>query len=144
MIKRKTAAAFLVLAGILFLAHAVVPHHHHGNLICYAKSHCEGEDPAGNHESSPDNHHHDNDGCDVHCILKDPAVVGSILNSAGLKFVEKKSGHAGTDDITYCLSQDIPDQLWPEPVRRSLHPSPGFVYLSPTSPSTGLRAPPLV
>ena len=144
MIKRKTACAFLFLAGILFLAHAVVPHHHHGNLICYAKSHCEGENPGDNHGSSPDDHHHASDGCDDHCVLKDPAVVSSIQNSAGLILPEKKNGQAGTDDIIYSLNLENADQSGPEPPCRSLHPSPGYVYTSISSPSAGLRAPPLV
>jgi hypothetical protein len=43
MIRRTAAKAILIMAGILFLAHAVVPHHHHGNLICFVKSHCDND-----------------------------------------------------------------------------------------------------
>jgi len=144
MIKRKAAVAFLFIAGILFLVHAVVPHHHHGNLICFAKSHCTDEYPSGNRESSPDNHHHDNDGCDDHCVLKDPAVVSSTQNTAGSKIFEKKVSQPGTEDILYGLNPEKTDQPFPELIFMSLHPEAAFVYASLSSPSSGLRAPPLV
>jgi hypothetical protein len=144
MIKRKAAVAFLFIAGILFLAHAVVPHHHHGNLICFAKSHCTDECPSGNRESSPDDHHHDNDGCEDHCVLKDPAVVSSTQNSAGLKIFEKKVSQSGTEDLLYCLNPENADQPVPRLNFKSLHPKAAFVYTSLSSPSSGLRAPPLV
>lgn len=144
MIKRKTAVAFLFLAGILFLTHAVVLHHHHGNFICYSKSHCEGENPAGNQGSGPDDHHHDNGSCNDHCVLKDPAVVGSTQNPSGLKVFEKKSGQTGSEDLVGSLGSEYAVPPVTLLTCRSLHPETGFVYTAPSSPSSGLRAPPSV
>ncbi len=144
MIRRKTATAFLFFAGILFLAHAVVPHHHHGNLICFVKSHCEGENPSGNHGSSPDNHHHDNDGCDDNCVLKDPVIVSSNQPGNGNKLHDKEISHPGIDNLINGLqvteSGSPAGGLW-----HSLSAPPTiFTYSCISLPCSGLRAPPQV
>lgn len=63
MRKRLTALLPLYIAGIVMLAFAVIPHHHHNELICFTVSHC-GE------TSDTEHHHHDpfaaNEGCAKH------------------------------------------------------------------------------
>lgn len=144
MIKRTAATSFLLLAGILFLGHAVVPHHHHGNFICFAKSHCTGEEPDENPCSSPDNHHHDGgDGTDQ-CLLKDPAIVSSNQPGHFFKIPDKKISQPWNDNLTTGLQvyePASPDSgLW-----LSLSEPPGtFLHSSLSLPSSGLRAPPMV
>ena len=55
MFRRAVAISFLILANIVLLAVAVVPHHHHGDMICFATSHC----------------HHGHDGVDKSCCHHD-------------------------------------------------------------------------
>jgi hypothetical protein len=45
---------FIFMAGLIILAHAVVPHHHHDNIICIENTHCADD-------TSPHNHNYDND-----------------------------------------------------------------------------------
>jgi hypothetical protein len=142
MIKRTVATAFLILAGLLFLAHAVVPHHHHGNLICFTKSHCDNDNPGHDQGPAPDNHHHDGDEGSGHCVLKDPAVVSSNQITAGLKFIDKKSGQPGDDNIHYCLPVYTAIISVPELWSSLQSPPHASLYHSFSTASAGLRAPP--
>lgn len=144
MIKRAAAISFLILAGLLFLGHAVIPHHHHGNLICFVKSHCSGEEPAGDKGSTPDNHHHDGEDGTDQCLLKDPAIVSSNQTGESIKLIDQKISQPGKGNLINGLHVNEPlapaADLW-----YSLSAPPDiFPYSSPSSPSSGLRAPPTV
>jgi len=143
MIKH-TAASFLLMAGLLFLGHAVVPHHHHGNLICFIKSHCTGEEPAGDHGSSPDNHHHDGEDGDGHCVLKDPVVVSSNQLTAGLKLIDKKCSQPWGENLFVGLQANETGSPGTKLLYSLSAPPAIFLYSSLSSHSSGLRAPPTV
>ena len=144
MIKRKAVTSFLALAGILFLAHAVVPHHHHGNLVCFANSHCDYHGTESGHDNSPESHHHDGEDCSDHCILKDPVVLSSTQLTAGLKFFDKKCTPSGDDNLRSSWLADEAKApavgLWYSLSGPPVH----FLYSCFSSSSIGLRAPPAV
>jgi hypothetical protein len=144
MIKRRAAASFLLLAGILFLGHAVVPHHHHGNLICFVKSHCTDEYPAGGHSSSPDSHHHDGQEGPDQCLLKDPVIVSSNQTGASLKITDLKGNQLLSDNIFAALQANEPGLPATCLVQSLSAPPDIFLYHSLLSRSLGLRAPPVV
>lgn len=62
MRKKRTALLPLYVAGLIMLAFAVLPHHHHNEFICFTVSHCS-ETPV----TEQNQHHHDpfstNEGC---------------------------------------------------------------------------------
>ena len=67
--KKAIALTFILLANIILLAHAVIPHHEHDNmLICLFDSHC-GEYDATHSDSDCDHHH--NQACSDRCCLID-------------------------------------------------------------------------
>ena len=144
MIKRTLATAFLMLSGILFLAHAVIPHHHHGNRICFVKSHCANDDPEGDQGNKSDNHTHDGEDGSAVCIFKDPAVVSSNQLTGGLKFIKQNSCQPGFLAFHPGLLPDTrvfhnPVIAYFDPVYRT-----GYFYTSPSLASPALRAPPAV
>jgi len=144
MVKRTAATAFLMLAGILFLAHAVVPHHHHGNRICFVKSHCANDDLSDDHRTGSDNHTHDGEDGSAVCIFKDPAVVSSNQLTYGLKFVIQNTSQPGFHAFHPVRLNDTrilhnPVIAYFDPVYRT-----GYFYTSPSLASPGLRAPPAV
>jgi hypothetical protein len=141
MIKRTTAASFLILAGILFLGHAVVPHHHHGNLICFVKSHCTDEYPAGDHGSSPDSHRHDGQEGPDQCLLKDPVIVSSNQPGTGLKITNIKGSQPLSDNISACLPANEPVLPATDPLHSLSVPQVIFLCHSLSFHSPGLRAP---
>lgn len=54
--KKSFAISFLFLATVIFMAHAVVPHHHHGRSSCFDASHCQDdEDFSADHDHSHGN-----------------------------------------------------------------------------------------
>ena len=81
MVKRNYIAGVLLAAFLAWQVHSLVPHHHHGQEICFDTGHC--------HESqctpgiSPDNfaHQHDNPHDEDGCILRQV----SFLPSSGSK-----------------------------------------------------------
>lgn len=59
-LKKLTAILFISLASMIMLAFAVMPHHHHGEYICFEAAHCESEYPAektSNKTNSTDANH---------------------------------------------------------------------------------------
>lgn len=78
--KKTLAISFLLLANLVFLAHAVIPHHHHGSVTCFAASHCD-EDEAHNHDG--EEHHHDHSESSICQLLQD--AVPSEANSQKFK-----------------------------------------------------------
>ena len=77
--RRKISIGFLFVAMFLTLAHAVLPHHHHGNLICFnpnclhececCDDHHDGDEPT---QCCCNHHHHDADECTIFA----PYVLG--------------------------------------------------------------------
>ena len=67
MIKRNTALFFILLANIILLAHAAIPHHHHKGQVCIEKSHCEADCESHEHDATKNDHEHNsNNQC---CVL---------------------------------------------------------------------------
>lgn len=63
MRKKITAILPLYLAGVILLAFAVFPHHHHDSFICFNAIHCE---TADTQDEIP--HHHSESSEKGHCI----------------------------------------------------------------------------
>ncbi len=59
MIKKYTAIVFILLAGSVFFAHAIIPHHDYQSNICFYDSTCEAD--GGNHSKAIPNSNENND-----------------------------------------------------------------------------------
>lgn len=78
--RSKISIGFLFVAMFLSLAHAVLPHHHHGNLICFNPNCletccCHDAHEHDAHEAAHcacNHHHHDADECTIFA----PYVMG--------------------------------------------------------------------
>ncbi|MBW6502246.1 MAG: hypothetical protein K0B05_12710 [Bacteroidales bacterium] len=144
MIKRTTAFAFLMLAGLLLLAHAVIPHHHHDKQICFVTPHCLHDESADEHDKNQLGHSHDEENDPDDCVLKNPVVLYSNQWRTDYKFYNISSSLSAFDDSQYSLLNGRKE--FPIPV---LSP---FVYEHFTNcsysvlvaASLGLRAPPVV
>jgi len=75
MIRRTTALGFMMLANIILLAHAVIPHHHHKDDICIVNSLYQQEKELHNHFDAKDDCEHDGDSDYQICVLKNQAVA---------------------------------------------------------------------
>ena len=68
MFRRVVAISLMFLANIVLLAVTVVPHHHHGDMICFTVSHCCGHEhdtdcSHNEHNPSHAHEHHGDAGC---------------------------------------------------------------------------------
>lgn len=79
MILKKIAIVFIVLANIMILVHAVLPHYHHDGLVCFTKedvehtTECSHPDGGSTFEQSCEHHHHDHSHLEA-CSLKDTVL----------------------------------------------------------------------
>lgn len=80
--RKRLAILFLLLANLVFLAHAAIPHHHHGSVACFAVSHCDESDDHGDHCDGAE-HSHDHSDSSLCRVLQD--VVASETSSYKFK-----------------------------------------------------------
>lgn len=75
LMKRAVSISFILLASIMILAHAVVPHHHHNKVFAAIVNVLDDEScNLFSHSHNPDTHHHDTDSED--CAINE-SVVGA-------------------------------------------------------------------
>lgn len=75
MIRKFTAYVLILLANIILLAHAVIPHHHHESVICIVQKHCKNDTKQHKHNVTEHDHQHDDNKNTTTCILKQSFVV---------------------------------------------------------------------
>jgi len=140
MIKRYTAILIILLANTLILAHAVIPHHHHEDKICFTESHCDHEDHDNNKNHE---HDHDSDNEHVFCLLKQ--IVGVPVNH--LKQDYKCPGF-DLDQLNNNFHIFLTDVNTNDFVQKvflvSHHPFISSNYSEHLIKSSGLRGPPVV
>jgi hypothetical protein len=144
MIKRTTAYTFIILAGLLFLAHAVIPHHHHDNNICFVNKHCTNDNLKDEHGTNGKSHSHDEDDNSDHCILKTPIVLPVNQNNTDFNFSNRPNGNTGHDCFYYASLNSATLLKIPVLSPFIFEQSENFTYSSLVSDSVGLRAPPVV
>lgn len=141
MIKKLTAYTFILIANIVLLAHAVIPHHHHNNHVCIEHTICVGNDVAHTHNTPVSQHQR---GCDTDsttCVLKQAFVIPSVQS----RFLKDCDNCSDTHNhIFYILANSKGLDLQPaSEIVLSIREVP--FYLSAILTSTpGLRAPPIV
>jgi len=68
--KKVIALSFILLANIILLAHAVIPHHDHENrTICFLDTHCTDSDVMHNHTDCDAQSHQDSTDSDRCCLI---------------------------------------------------------------------------
>jgi len=143
MIRRLTAILFIMLASILLVAHAVVPHHHHNKQICFERSHCIHDDLTHEHGTNPGSHSHDGENNHEDCVLKDPVVVLSNESKPDFRFINENV-LSGLDGFHDYLLNNSTEFLIPALSSYVYERVTDSLYPSLLSASLGLRAPPAV
>lgn len=138
MMKNRIFSFFLATALVLYLLHAISPHHHHEQLICFNINHLD----ANSCTDEEHHHRHDASSSDECCILNVPVVLN--------------------DDDKHNLTEICNEDFQKPALDGSLNPDTGFVseptltnifpYYEDYFPDDrfaiincgGLRAPPVV
>ena len=132
----------MILAGILFLGHTTIPHHHHENDPCYDSGHSECSSLY--HSQNGEDHHHPYDtNNQTHqcCLLEFIPVSGIDISRLGK---QQDTGDKFFTDTHFLLLCDLTliKNAFPEPVVFN----PGIIrhYSFIVHASAGLRAPPVI
>lgn len=131
--KSITAYIFVFLAGIILLAHAVVPHCHHVDKIVIV-SECYHDD----HETQHHHHDHDDDencaGCQLKQALFAPGFSSRQIQNSRYSIENK--------DIVFLI---IENDFYGEPLKLVAHIDPVWRYIFNAHPEfndSELRGPP--
>jgi hypothetical protein len=146
MIKKKTAFIFVLLANIVLLAHAVVPHHHHHNAneICISTSDCETDCKEHKHITPACTHGHENNEKSECCTLNQFVVIPATSIRQENNWVGCPDNKGTFDDFQailfyYVLKADVPILETDARLQFTTSFFTQFVVSS-----LGLRAPPTV
>lgn len=94
MVNRKLAIFFLLLANLVLLAHAFIPHHHHDDIICLASSHCQSAE-HGHHFCANPHHGHDSQRSTDCCSLKQTVILPAGQGKSDCRYVTTHNHHSG-------------------------------------------------
>lgn len=143
LMKRAVSISFILLASIMILAHAVVPHHHHNKVFAAIVNVLDDEScNLFSHSHNPESHHHDSDSED--CAINDTVVCAGArlqkdlsLNNLDISFDFQPDLFAV--EISGIHVADAPVKLLPDLPTPYLA-SAGLDYYAR---ALGLRAPPV-
>jgi len=147
MIKKKTAALFILFAIIIIEAHAVIPHHHlPHNAFLIISSLCNDNKDGHHHpQDYPDyNHHHNsnNENKNDHCLLKqDVGIPRNILRQESSNNLQTNSHNAFAEFHAIPAGFQL-DCIVPLIIADLQPPLLTSRYAGYTSGVSGLRAPP--
>jgi hypothetical protein len=138
--KKRIAILFVLLANIILLAHAVLPHHYHEKLFCIESTHC--TEDATIHTQNSTEHNHQHDGTDnTTCVLNQVVIIlpnqGRILNEFENCTDTCNHNFYITAPFEYPHLQSLPAIV-------STVPKLNLFFTTFVSPTLGLRAPPVV
>lgn len=140
MIKKLTAYSFILIANLVLLAHAVLPHHHHEQQVCIEQTHCDSDQDAHIHNTPAQDHQHD--GTDnTTCVLKQAVIVPS----SQAKSVNSRDNCSDNHNHDFYILSNF-GHVDLQPVSEVVTCNPEFpsFFISFVTTSLGLRAPPIV
>lgn len=143
MVKKVKAYIFLVIANVVFLTYAVIPHHHHLEQICVLTSHCHNDLETQKHHSCDHQHEHDNN---QHvCALNQPAIKPSNQTKQECKCFVLGYNSYPSDFSLFSFLNTAGTEAFRSAVCAH-HPVPALLgtYSDFVNASLGLRGPPLV
>jgi hypothetical protein len=130
MLKKRATILFLTLAYAILLGHNIIPHHHHDT-----------EHDLTEHHQTSHNHDSEKDSEDLSHILSH-----FIHSSDGFTFTVNHNISNTLSQQLFLLFAVLPDNFSVDEfiIPPLLHKPPAehFIYISPHSLSSGLRAPP--
>jgi hypothetical protein len=140
MINKFTAVILILLANFILMAVAVIPHHHHKQLVCIESIHCFDEDAE--HSNNTSEHRHDADKNTGGCILNQIIVYPANDKKDLFEIVN------GTENLfssfLYPISKSGEESFLPETSITSVILQNSASSSSYINTILGLRAPPSV
>ena len=144
MTARKFALAFLFLANLIIVAHAVIPHHHHERIVCIISEHCSNDAEAHAHLAEAPHHSHDGNNNAENCTLKQ-LLVTPPHNSRGVSglIANDQNNNSFPEFVTTLERPGIISSLLSQRISNREFPDIQLRSIRWITSSHGLRAPPL-
>ncbi len=139
--KKITAILFVLLANIIIVAHAVVPHHHLSNKVLIITEHHDADD--FNHKHHTDDHDHEHGDANDYdfCLLKQ--VISIPTNTSKQEFSSPSIDFEFGNRLAILIKNDFACN--PPPILSYLQTSfHSLFYTCFINSVSGLRAPPTV
>lgn len=142
--KKGTAIFFVLIANIVILAHAVVPHyhnHHHSTQILIITDHRNAEPDSNKHNTNNHGHEQENSNNYDFCLLKQ--VISTLVNNSKQEFSAPFINFSFGNALVVLILNEFACN--PPPVLSYKHP-PFYSsdYTCFVNSVAGLRAPPSV
>lgn len=141
MIRKSLSILFILLANIILLVHAVIPHHSHQSEVCIGDSHMQDHRMALNNCS---NHNHSNEQEVEDCALNQVVVIRSQQLRTEIKCFDCVDNFSQKIDIQSVLLNKSFDPLFSINILNHKPPVFTSIYFTFVCSSVGLRAPPVV
>ena len=132
----------MLLANLVLLAHAVVPHHHHHEQVCINNTCCREDVMDHEHNTPEHNHQHDGGKNTAACVLKQEVVLPSNQGRQECDFVNSTDNHSY--DFLFTLFNSGAETGIPDFHTVASTPDITFSYSVHVTNSSGSRAPPTV
>lgn len=141
MFKKLTAYSFILIANIMLLAHAVIPHHHHQQQVCIERTHCATVAEAHNPNTAAEDHQHDGDANSTPCLLKQ----AFLIRTEQIRILDNCDNCTNNHHHDFCILANF-EQVDFKPFSEVVVDIPEFspFFISFVTTSLGLRAPPIV
>lgn len=144
MLKRSIAIFLLMLASTVWLAHAILPHHHHNSQACLQTERCQHNKDYHAHTPESNSHDHDHN-TTSNCVLYQLAIVPQPILKANSGFPESPSIDTYFDFIQAIVAYTHSIAfVSPKTHTVYLNSVSKTLYLEYIGQSLGLRAPPAV
>ena len=143
MIKKGFNILIVILTGMLLLAHAIVPHHHHNLQVCVVDIHSGHKDATHDHSCNNENHQHDHEADDLSCILEKIVMFRPGQSEQDGKFILSLDDEANYFFVTI-FSNPETNQFYSGELNNSSPPDLEKTYANQAPKTFGLRAPPTV
>jgi hypothetical protein len=141
MNKNITAFCFILLANIILLVHAVMPHHHHGQVFCVQHTPCTHDVATNDSHCTSEQNHKPNGTNSTPCALKQAVFI----HTSQFRFSGVYNNSSDNQIHDYYIGS-VYDCESLRPIEVSVKTYHRFaLFLTTVLPSTfGLRAPPAV
>lgn len=145
MIKKTLAISLILLANLILLAYAAIPHHHHKNEVCFEDSHCHHHNDAHDHDAEGESHDHDNsEGEHPCCELSQITATPLNQTKPEVKCIDFTDDFKYSSHLLFTFENlNLARLLSAAKIKCRIDYSP-TVNSQPLSLHTGLRAPPIV
>jgi hypothetical protein len=144
MTNRTTALFFILLANIILLTHAVVPHYHHKSKICFVNFHTQTDCDEHKHSDIKHEHKHDGKNEKENCILKEVVAIPSNRILKDYKNFVWHDHHQKFDGFQAVLFCNELIAFVPIVKSNTFVPLISSSYINFVNISLSLRAPPTV